>query len=288
MSKWGRRFDKLRGHPRPVRFIIARLLWRAGLSPLLVTTMPRGFRLRFYPSAISAALWANPSSRSEDEDFVWATLRPGDRYVDAGANIGQLVLAAANRVGAEGEVFAIEAHPRVHGYLAGNVALNDAGTVHTIHCALGESDGEIAFTDTRSDDQNRVDRAGDVKVPMRALDDVVAPAQTRLLKIDVEGYELPVLRGALATLAVTDVIYCELSQSNCARFGYEPSDVEELLLECGFVFVRRDDAGGATVTREPYFATLAASAVPSTGYNMIAAKPSVADEIASLVSNHTT
>ena len=107
MSNWSYRLRKLREHPRPGRFILGRILWRSGLSPLFVREMPRGFRVRFYPTSISAALWSNPSSRTEDEDFVWAVLRPGDRYIDAGANIGQLALAASKRVGPEGEVIAI-------------------------------------------------------------------------------------------------------------------------------------------------------------------------------------
>lgn len=88
MNKWAYRLRKLRQHRRPVRFVAGRILWRTGLSPLFVSEMPRGYRIRFYPSSISAALWSDPDSRSEDEDFVWSVLRPGDRYIDAGANIG--------------------------------------------------------------------------------------------------------------------------------------------------------------------------------------------------------
>ena len=282
MNKWEKRLRKLREHPRPVRLVAGRLLWLSGLSPLFVFEMPRGFRIRFYPSSISAALWSDPTSRMEDEDFVWTVLQSGDRYLDAGSNIGQLTLAASRRVGPTGEVIAIEAHPEIYRYLQGNVALNEATNVQTMHYALGAERGEVTMTSRRSDDQNYITGDGTVRVPMRPLDDLRPTEPIRLLKLDVEGYELPVLRGARRTLAQTQIVYCELSSSNCARFDYAPERVEELLLEEGFVFIRWV-AGRPTVTKTPYFASLPADSLPATGYNLIAVRPEVADEMLALL-----
>lgn len=278
MNKWRKRLAKLRDHPRPLRLVAGRLLWLARVSPLFVVQMPRGFRIRFYPSSISAALWADPGSRREDEDFVWAVLRSGDHYVDAGANIGQLVLAASRRVGPTGQVLAVEAHPAVYRYLEGNLALNDVGNARAVHCALGAEVGEVTFTSRRSDDQNYVSSDGAVRVPMRPLDDLGDATPVRLLKLDVEGYELPVLQGATRTLADTEIVYCELSASNCARFDYEPVRVEELLLDQGFVFIRWV-AGAPGISRTPYFASLPENELPATGYNLVAVRPNVADEV---------
>jgi len=271
-------------HPRPTRFIAARILWQTGLSRLFVWEMPRGFRLRFYPSSISASLWSDPRSRSEDENFVWTVLGRGDRYVDAGANIGQLALAASMRVGPEGEVIAIEPHPYIHRYLRGNLALNHCVNVQTMQIALGDTVGEVSLTSRRSDDQNYVTDGGRVLVPMRPLDDVVVPAPTRLLKLDVEGYELQVLRGAARVLEDTEIVYCELSVGNCRRFGYEPSAVEQLLANAGFVFIRSGEGGGPTVVSEPYFASLSADQLPATGYNLVAVRPRVAGDLVELLS----
>ncbi len=236
--------------------------------------------MRFYPSSISAALWADPTSRREDEDFVWAVLRAGDRYVDAGANVGQLALAASLRIEPGGQGIAIEAHPEIFRYLQGNLTLNAVSNVRAIQRALGADSGTIAMTTRRSDDQNYVEMDGKTRVPMSPLDDLVDEAPVRLLKIDVEGYELPVLQGAARTLKQTDVVYCELSASNCARFGYKPSAVEELLLGAGFVFVRWV-ARKPEISEVPYFASLAEADIPATGYNVVAVRPHVADEVLS-------
>jgi FkbM family methyltransferase len=264
--------------------VVGRILWRTGLSPFLVCEMPRGFRIRFYPSSVSAALWSDPGSRSEDEDFIWAVLRPGDRYLDAGANVGQLALAASKRVGVEGEVIAIEAHPETYEYLRGNVELNHATNVTALHCALGAESGEVALTSRRSDDQNFVTNIGKVRVPMHTVDELVAAQPTRLLKVDVEGYELPVLQGAGGVLEQTQIVYCELSTGNCRRFGYEPLEVEQLLLDRGFVFIRRSDAGEVAVARSPYFSSLPDDSLPATGYNLVAVRPEIAQEVLQLLS----
>jgi len=284
MNKWTYRWRKLREHPRPGRFVLSRLLWRTGLSPSFVVEMPRGFRIRFYPSSISAALWSDPESRSEDEDFVWAVLRPGDRYIDAGANIGQLALAASKRVGPEGEVIAIEAHPEIFRYLEGNADLNQTTNLTTLHCALGASSGEVALTTRRSDDQNYISDGGTVRVQMHALDELVVPHRTRLLKLDVEGYELPVLQGAAAVLDQTEIVYCELSTSNCGRFGYAPREVEQLLLGKGFVFVQTGDSGRPVITTAEYFSSLPNDSLPATGYNLLAVRPGVAQEVLQMLS----
>jgi FkbM family methyltransferase len=241
--------------------------------------MPRGFRMRFYPSSISAALWSDPRSRREDEDFVWAVLRAGDRCIDAGANIGQLTLAASIRVGATGEVIAIEPHPDTYRYLRGNLDLNRCANVRAMQIALGDELGEVALTSRRSDDQNYVADRGELRVPVRRMDDVVAPEPTRLLKLDVEGYELQVLRGAQRVLNSTSIVYCELSTGNCRRYGYDPGEVEQLLADAGFVFVRTDAARQLTVTPDPHFSDLESHQLPATGYNLVAVRPSIAREL---------
>jgi FkbM family methyltransferase len=211
-------------------------------------------------------------------------LREGDRYVDAGANIGQLTLAAAMRVGAEGEVIAIEPHPNIFRYLTGNLDLNRCINVRTVQTALGDATGEVALTSRRSDDQNYVADRGDVLVSVRRLDDIVALGPTRLLKLDVEGYELQVLRGAERVLQSTTIVYCELSAGNCRRYGYEPIEVEQLLAGAGFVFVRTDAARKLTVTADPYYADLESDQLPATGYNLVAVRPDVANELVELLS----
>jgi FkbM family methyltransferase len=257
------------------------VLWHSGLSPLLVAELPDGLKVRFYASSLSAALWVENVARNEDAEFLRLVLRPGDTYVDCGANIGHLALVARKIIGESGAVTAIEANPRVYRYCVGNLQLNGFSDVVALNVALGERQGTATISDARDDDQNFVG-GGNTVVEMRTLDEVVGTRRVNLLKIDVEGYELPVLRGARRTLAGTSIVYCELSAMNAKRFGYAPGDAEQLLLDEGFVFARRE--GNAwRVSEQGVFETVAPEDRPATGYNLVAIKRAdVADVTARL------
>src|ERR1700682_445786 len=114
---------RLKSERRPFRFLVSRLLWQWRICHLFAIQR-RGYRLRFNPTAMSASLWVDGEYSAQDENFFEALLKPGDLVVDVGANIGALTLCAAARVGASGEIFSIEAHPAIFGYLMRNLRFN--------------------------------------------------------------------------------------------------------------------------------------------------------------------
>ncbi len=274
---WRRRARKLRDQEHPLRFLASRALWQARLSSLFTIELPEGLKLRFYPSSISASLWMAPNARRDDTDFLHQVLRPGDTYVDCGANVGHLAVVARGIVGAEGSVTAIEANPRIFEYCVGNLRLNDFADVLALNVALGESRGTVRISDRRDDDQNRIGEGG-TAVVMRPLDEVIGATEITLLKLDVEGYVLHVLGGARRTLARTQIVYCELSASNAQRFGWQPSDAESLMLDAGFVLARRGEHGWELSPGRIYD-TLTSADLPQTGYNLVAIKRSALPEL---------
>jgi FkbM family methyltransferase len=215
-----------------LRFIASRSLWAMRLSSLF-TIQASSYKLRFYPSSVSMAMWCNPHFFHREESLLQEVLRPGDVFVDVGANIGALSLAASNIVGKSGHVFAVEAHPKTVEYLRGNVRLNRTENVSIIHAAAGDREGIVHFTSRRSDDQNYISSSG-IEVPIRTLDSLLPDVPIRLLKIDVEGFELFVLRGAEHSLQKTEMIYFESWESHFRKFGYSTSDVLRLLADHGF------------------------------------------------------
>ena len=222
---------KIHGDPA-TRFIISRVLWAARHSSDL-TIGANGYRLRFYPTSISANMWCNPDFYREDEIVLKRWLRPGDNFVDVGANIGALTIVGSKLVGPRGRVFSLEPHPRTIKYLRGNLRFNRAGNVEVIHAAAGEKEGDILLTDKRADDQNSISTAG-VNVPLRTLDSVLPDMRVRLLKIDVEGFELIVLKGATRILQQTDLVYFESWEGHFTKFGYGTRDVITFLDQHGF------------------------------------------------------
>jgi FkbM family methyltransferase len=130
------------------------------------------------------------------------SLRPGDTFVDVGANFGLFSAVAAQRVGPSGRVVAIEPHPELVRRIRFNMAANGFGQVHVVQSAVGEAAGEaILFANTASFAESRLGSSGgdapgahEKATPVRItpLADIVAEAGlTRIdaLKIDIEGYE---------------------------------------------------------------------------------------------------
>ena len=135
--------------------------------------------------------------------------RPGHYVVDVGANIGTHTLAFARLVGERGRVFAFEPQRMVAQVLAANVALNSLTNVHTHHLGVGAEAGALWLADI---DYSRQGNFGGVslaavarpegdprpkyRVAVVRLDDFYDQPRLDLIKIDVEGMEADVLRGA--------------------------------------------------------------------------------------------
>lgn len=226
--------------------LAAEVLLQTGTTTLFTIRRP-GYVLTYYPSALSTTLFLDSNACLNDEILLRHYLRPGDVVVDVGSNIGTHTLAAATLVGDEGLVVAIEPHPKTFAYLAGNVRRNALGNVVLLNVANGETDGEVGFTDRYEDNENCVADSAQpqVMVPLRRLDSI-APAPQRtisLLKIDVEGFELPVLRGACDTLARVETILYEACEDHCARFGYHLADLVAWLGARGLPSYRVDVPG---------------------------------------------
>lgn len=133
-------------------------------------------------------------------------LQPGDTFIDVGANIGVHVADAARIVGAQGRVVAIEPNTENCRLLLLTVEKNNLHNVTLVPCALSDV-GEWTWFGTHigsnggllhSNSETLAQGFGFV-VPVRRLDDI-APINTNMIKIDVEGAEISVLRSGLTTL----------------------------------------------------------------------------------------
>lgn len=216
-----------------------------------------GLRLRCHPGSI-IALHVVQRSEWHDWDtakFITSFLRPGDTFIDAGANIGLYTLPAARIVGEAGTVIAVEPSPVNRARLKENLALNQITTVHLEACALGEKPGHLTFHD---DDalahivQPVTHLAGtdafaaipsSLQVSVKTLDSIL-PAGERaiaLMKVDVEGFELSVFRGALQAMQSgrLPVILFEMNHSYL-RYGLSDADILDFLRAAGYEIARYD------------------------------------------------
>ncbi|MBO4852220.1 MAG: FkbM family methyltransferase [Schwartzia sp.] len=164
-----------------------------------------------------------------EADFFGQIVKPGHLVVEAGANIGSHTIHLAQLAGDEGQVWAFEPQRLVFQLLAGNVALNSLTNVHCLQKCLGDADGSIVKVPVLN--VNVVNNWGGLElgncaegepVEQITIDSLDLP-RCDFFKIDVEGMELQVLRGAEKTIRkYQPVIYTEADrqEKNGALFAY--------------------------------------------------------------------
>ncbi|MEA2434751.1 MAG: hypothetical protein QOG54_2208 [Actinomycetota bacterium] len=135
-----------------------------------------------------------------------ATLRPGDRMYDIGANIGIYSLWGSRLVGEGGRVFSFEPVPNTRAMLERLIDQNGCSNIVVIPNAVGAAAGQIRLQvlpgiSGLSSATRPLEGATDIEVESISIDDFIRdnPSPT-VVKIDVEGFELEVLRGMQATI----------------------------------------------------------------------------------------
>ena len=161
----------------------------------------------------------------------------GDSMFDVGANVGYYTVLAGRIVGDRGQVVAIEpASTNVHN-LHNNVRLNQLTNVKIFPGAAGEKNATVRFHNGAGTGTGHISKEGGTEIPMRRLDDLATAYDVvpTMLKIDVEGAELNVLRGAtrLLTDAKPNILlstHGQAAHERCLRllchYGYAAVDVD--------------------------------------------------------------
>jgi len=200
----------LRGPARLLISSYAKTRYQPQESVTRVTTVAGDTFDADLSSTLEWQLWAFGGYEKHFAELFGHLVRPGDRCVDVGANVGVHTVRLARLVGRDGEVIAIEPDPDVVRRTRRNVVLNDLPNVRVISAAASERPGELRLYRPSAQDTNRA-RASLMRhpyltgatatVPVVTLDDVCDGAPVALIKIDVEGHEAAVVRGAADTIS---------------------------------------------------------------------------------------
>jgi FkbM family methyltransferase len=157
-------------------------------------------------SAIEWQLWAFGGFEKHFAELFARLVKPGDRCIDVGANIGLHTVRLARLVGAEGEVVAIEPDQELARRAEHNLELNQASAqARVITAAASDRSGDtvqLYRPDTADTNRGRASvmhhaylTGPAATVPTVTLDEI-SPGPVALIKIDVEGHEEAVVRGA--------------------------------------------------------------------------------------------
>lgn len=189
----------------------------------------------------------NSGYENAETAFVQRILRREMTVLDIGANRGYYTMLASKKVGKGGRVMAFEPSPRDRRFLKANLLMNRCKNVIVEPIALGSESGEADLHIVqgystgchclrRPDTMHRVER---VRVKVRTLDGYMEAngiQQADFVKMDIEGGELEVLKGAtkLLTRQPRPVILCELFEKRTRPWGYPASDIVQHLEKLGF------------------------------------------------------
>jgi FkbM family methyltransferase len=201
---------------------------------------------------IEAHYWRARLRRSrypyEFRSTIESLVTRGDTVVDVGANVGQYSVLFARLVGGDGRVLAFEPVPRTFEILRAVLDGLGASNVDPHRVALGDRDGRMTMTEVFDADglpdpglahATPSDNEGSVDVSVGRLDALRAGSipfgRCSFMKIDVEGAELAVLRGAARTLT-TDrpAVMVEVDRGMSARYGFTPDETIAFLTGLGY------------------------------------------------------
>jgi FkbM family methyltransferase len=187
--------------------------------------------------------------------FVSRRLRPGDTFVDVGANVGYFTLLASRLVGPSGAVVAVEASPTTYQELRGSLNLNgQPQNVRPLNVAVADREGRVPlfrgppwhpglasmFSELEGDLAKEPALEFECEVAARRLDDVLTPVEAdsaRIVKIDVEGAEARVVAGmgGLLERGRPDLeVVVEIGPERLARQGTSAGAVIREFEQAGF------------------------------------------------------
>lgn len=239
----GWRFDIDWDNPDPV-FRIRQEIWSYFRACRTETKIQvpwhYGMRLNLWLSNdLSKQLFIAGCDEPNEMAFVDGFLKPGMVVLDAGANDGVYTLLASSRVGSAGRVWAFEPSSREFLRLSRNLALNSISNVSSFHTALSDNDEELELKIAESEHSGQntfgnfayqIAGMEPERVSARQLDGVLRERRIDrldLIKLDVEGAELKILRGAARTLEnFRPVLLLEVSELSLRNMG---SSAAELL-----------------------------------------------------------
>jgi len=199
----------------------------------------------------------------EESAFLRRVLGPGMTFLDVGANVGYFSLMAAQIVGADGLVVAVEPEPRNLALLRANLWRGGADRTRVLPIAAHDRRDllELRFNaDNRGDHRvGAATDAGGLLVPAARLDDVLGDLHVDVAKIDTQGSEGEVVAGMAGLLARNPamVVLCEFWPEGLAERDEDPRSVLDGYARAGLRFgLLRDDGTTAPADADGVLAAI--------------------------------
>lgn len=263
--------EAFRRAPALTLFRSATWYWRCLLRMATTVELPRWNVRMFFPAqrkGFGKFIFAFREYYEPELAYLERVLSPGKVFIDVGANFGVYTLIASKLVGEPGRVFAFEPTAQSFAILRQNIALNHFSNVRAFQVALAETRGKAWLyhgwdpvgnslgVDPLCGDKGEV-------VQIEALDNLLEENgvdRVDAIKIDVEGAEELVLRGAIRSLTTyRPIVIFEYNPGCAARLDLSPDGARDFLESLGYEFVVLGDCANCKnpAQRPTYFNIIA-------------------------------
>ena len=198
-----------------------------------------GLKFLAFPdsSAASSVVYFNCLPDYDEMQFIKRKLKPGDNFIDIGANIGIYSLLAASLVGDSGSVHAFEANPAMANKLKQQINYNKLSNIHLYNLAVADQNGKMQFVLTKDDCTAHITNEDSynkdlITVNTVTLDQCLPQKKFAMGKMDIEGAEILALKGAENLLQAANPSIWQLELAGYTkRHGYRSDQVLEYLNE---------------------------------------------------------
>lgn len=176
-------------------------------------------------------------------------LRDGNTFIDIGANIGLMSLHAAKILDEKGKVLSFEPSSSSYNLLVENIGLNNFRNIKAVNIAVGSTNGVVKIFENMSKNRgssslikpNHTESCH--RIVINRLDDYLEEHQINCIsciKIDVEGWELEVLKGAVNTFSASNAPICIIECSTLhPMFGGDIQDIYAFFQDINYYRVFR-------------------------------------------------
>lgn len=206
----------------------------------------------FFTSDIGRSLYLNGNFEHETTIFLKKIIKSGDIILDIGANIGQFSVIMSMFSGSSGKIYAIEPYDKNISLIKKNIEINDIVNIYVHKVAIADKNGRMIFRiydDYAYNSFLLIDRKKLLKedsVECQTIDAFIEQnkiTKLDLIKIDIEGYELPAMKGAENTLnKFRPGIIAEIQPLNLKSIGLGWRDIIDYLAAKDYeAFVITDD-----------------------------------------------
>lgn len=241
-----RRLEGLDGQAASLRGRVQRLEEMRGLSEAVILDGGAIMELE----TIAGTLWYHRDdpliAPAVKEHGMWEpdissllpkVLRPGMTFVDVGANIGYFPVMAAKLVGSSGRVFAVEPEPRNLGLLRANLWRNGVRNCSVLPMAAYHQSGHVTMALNEEMRAAWIVPGYDTTflVPCARLDDVLVSRRVDVMKVDAEGADHLVVRGAENLIAANPdiLIVVEFLPREQIMHGETPAQILDYYISLG-------------------------------------------------------